>query len=66
LQGSLSLDQFPLRLSCIVAPGLLDLITITFASDAEASAFTPPAWFGPEVSDEPGYRIHCGQQCQPR
>jgi len=56
LQTSLSLDQHPLRLSRIIAPGLLDLITITFDDDAAASAFTPPAWFGPEVGDDLGYR----------
>jgi len=57
LDTSLTLDRHPLRLSRIVAPGLLDLITITFANDAEASTFTPPAWFGPEVSAEPNYDI---------
>ena len=56
LQTSLSLDQHSLRLSRIVSPGLLDLITITFDTDAAASVFEPPAWFGPEISGEPGYR----------
>jgi CYTH domain-containing protein len=56
LQTSLTLDRRPVRLSRIVSPGLLDLLTVDFASDEEARAFAPPDWFGPEVSDEPGYR----------
>lgn len=29
---------------------------VEFGSVEAATAFTPPAWFGPEVSDEPGYK----------
>jgi adenylate cyclase len=29
---------------------------VEFASEEEASAFTPPAWFGAEATDDPRYR----------
>ncbi|MDF2811106.1 MAG: hypothetical protein K0S56_2137 [Microvirga sp.] len=56
LQTGLMLDRRPVRLSRIVSPGLLDLVTVDFDSDEEARAFAPPDWFGPEVSDDAGYR----------
>ena len=39
-----------------VTPGPLDLIVVTFESPEEASRFTPPAWFGPEVSSDAAYQ----------
>ena len=56
LRTHLSIDTHPIRLDRIVSPGLLDLITVEFDSDEDARGFQPPAWFGPEVSDEPGYQ----------
>lgn len=55
LRTSLSMGQRA-SLVRIVSPGLLDLVTVDFDSDEAARAFAPPAWFGPEISDEPGYR----------
>ncbi len=55
LRTSLSIGQ-QASLVRIVSPGLLDLITVDFDSDEAAQAFQPPAWFGPEISDEPSYR----------
>ena len=40
----------------IMAPGVLDLITVSFAFEEEARAFEPPAWFGPEVTADHTYR----------
>jgi len=38
-----------------VAPGPLDLLSVEFAADDEADGFVPPAWFGPEVTQNPAY-----------
>ncbi len=38
-----------------IAPGPLDLLTVEFASTEDARAFVQPAWFGPEVSQNPAY-----------
>ena len=56
LRTSLSIGQQVIGLVRIVSPGLLDLITVEFDSDEAAHLFQPPAWFGPEISDEPSYR----------
>lgn len=40
----------------LVTPGALDLVTVEFDDAGEAEAFQPPAWFGPEVTDDPAYR----------
>ena len=39
-----------------VAPGPLDLISLVFNHDKSAIKFQPLAWFGPEVTSEPGYQ----------
>ena len=38
-----------------IAPGTLDLVRLAFETGEEADAFTPPAWFGPEVTRDPAY-----------
>jgi CYTH domain-containing protein len=38
-----------------VAPGPLDLLSVEFAAEDEAVVFVPPAWFGPEVTQNPAY-----------
>jgi CYTH domain-containing protein len=40
-----------------VAPGPLDLISMAFRDDKAARKFQPPAWFGPEVSADPTYKL---------
>ena len=40
-----------------VAPAPLDLISMAFKHDKTARKFQPPAWFGPEVSADPSYRL---------
>jgi adenylate cyclase len=35
--------------------GGLTLAEVEFASESEADAFTPPEWFGEEVTDDPRY-----------
>jgi hypothetical protein len=40
-----------------VIPGPLDLISMAFRDDKTARKFQPPAWFGPEVSADPSYRL---------
>lgn len=37
-------------------PGPLDLLVVEFEDEAEAKAFSPPVWFGPEVTDDASYR----------
>src|SRR3954453_11921933 len=38
-----------------VAPGSLDLPSVEFAAGEDADGFVPPAWFGPEVTQNPAY-----------
>ena len=38
-----------------VAPGPLDLLSVAFAADEDADGFVPPAWLGPEVTQNPAY-----------
>src|SRR3954449_11088925 len=38
-----------------VAPGVLDLLSIEFAAGEDADGFVPPAWLGPEVTQDPAY-----------
>src|SRR3954449_11573792 len=38
-----------------VAPGPLDLLSVAFAAGEDADGFVPPAWFGPEVTQNPAY-----------
>ena len=38
-----------------IAPGSLDLLTVEFKDGGDASAFVPPAWFGPEVTQDAAY-----------
>jgi hypothetical protein len=40
-----------------VTPVPLDLIGMAFRDDKTARKFKPPAWFGPEVSADPSYRL---------
>ena len=39
-----------------VTPGPLDLIQVAFEDQDEAGQFTPPAWFGPEVTADQAYQ----------
>ena len=39
----------------IVRPRVLQLVTVEFASDAEASSFRRLEWFGPDVTADPRY-----------
>src|SRR5215211_2387480 len=38
-----------------IAPGSLDLLSIEFAAGEDGDGFVPPAWFGPEVTQNPAY-----------
>jgi CYTH domain-containing protein len=38
-----------------ISPGPLDVITVAFEHNEQARSFQPLAWFGPEVTAEPGY-----------
>jgi len=39
----------------IIEPGPLSTVTVEFHNEEEAEAFTPPAWFGPEITTEPSF-----------
>ena len=39
----------------IIEPGPLNTVTVEFHNEEEAEAFTPPAWFGPEITTEPSF-----------
>src|SRR3954447_1032384 len=38
-----------------IAPGSLDCISVEFEEGEDANGFVPPAWFGPEVTQNPTY-----------
>lgn len=38
-----------------VAPGTVDVVTVTFDNPDEANGFPAPPWFGPEVTADPAY-----------
>jgi CYTH domain-containing protein len=42
----------------IVRPRALHLVTVEFDTEAEAQAFQPLEWFGPEVTGDPRYTNH--------
>jgi CYTH domain-containing protein len=52
---SLSVAGREVQIDRYVTPGSLDVISVAFDSDDDASAFQAPAWFGREVSAEPAY-----------
>jgi CYTH domain-containing protein len=39
-----------------MTPGPFDLLTVCFEARDDADAFAVPAWFGPEVTDDPAYQ----------
>ncbi len=39
----------------IIEPGALNTVTVEFHNEEEAEAFTPPAWFGHEITTEPSF-----------
>lgn len=49
------LDRRRLLVERFIAPGPLDRISVEFTTDAEAAAFSPPVWFGSEVTEDEGY-----------
>src|SRR3954454_3466445 len=38
-----------------ISPGSLDLLSVEFAVGEDAEGFVPPAWFGPEVTQDASY-----------
>lgn len=61
-RGKVVFERSRLRLSGheawidrFTTPGGLELASIQFATQGEAVAFVPPAWFGDEVSQDQGY-----------
>jgi CYTH domain-containing protein len=39
-----------------MTPGPFDLLSVCFEEPDDAEAFAAPAWFGPEVTDDPAYQ----------
>jgi CYTH domain-containing protein len=56
LSISLSIGTHTAAILRLIAPGPLDLITVPFEHNKLARRFQPPAWFGPEVTDDPAYQ----------
>ncbi|KQP30341.1 hypothetical protein ASF27_05265 [Methylobacterium sp. Leaf102] len=46
------------RVDRYVAPGNLDLVSVTFDEIGDANGFSVPVWFGPEVSGDAAYERH--------
>ena len=53
----IAIDSHPATIQRFLIPGPLDLISMAFKHDKAAGTFQPPAWFGPEVSADPSYRL---------
>jgi CYTH domain-containing protein len=45
-----------IRIDRFVRPGPLDLISVEFENEEQATSFRPPAWFGPEVTSDAAYQ----------
>jgi CYTH domain-containing protein len=45
-----------IRVDRFVRPGPLDLISVEFDNDEQASSFRAPLWFGPEVTNDAAYQ----------
>ena len=39
----------------ITHPGVMNTLTVEFHNPDEAEAFTPPTWFGPEITTQPSF-----------
>jgi hypothetical protein len=39
----------------ITHPGVMNTVTVEFHNPDEAEAFTPPTWFGPEITTQPSF-----------
>lgn len=46
----------PALLQHFTAPGAPDLLSVEFEDSQDANAFVPPAWFGPEVTQNAAYQ----------
>ena len=57
LSTAIDIGSHTATIQRVVAPAPLDLISIAFKHDKAAQKFQPPAWFGPEVSADPSYRL---------
>ena len=51
----LCLDGYVAHVDRFVCPGSLDLVSVEFTTQAEASAFVAPVWFGGEVTQDDKY-----------
>jgi CYTH domain-containing protein len=63
--GTVTFERSALRLHSeealvdrFVTPGPLDLVSVEFTNQVQATAFLPPAWFGGEVTQDDGYSNH--------
>lgn len=56
LHINVNIGPQPAAILRFIAPGPLDLVTVAFEHDEQGRRLQPPAWFGPEVTPEPGYR----------
>ncbi|WP_201832708.1 hypothetical protein [Microvirga zambiensis] len=54
---SMTINSHTATILHFAAPGPLDLVSVAFKHDKAAQKFQPPAWFGPEVSADPRYRL---------
>src|SRR3954470_20396689 len=45
-----------IRVDRFVRPGPLDLISVEFDNEEQATGFRPPLWFGPEVTNDAAYQ----------
>lgn len=56
LEVSLDIGSQTAILRRFLTPGSLDLLTVTLEHGKRARKFQPPAWFGPEVTEDPAYQ----------
>jgi CYTH domain-containing protein len=56
LNASVNIGSHTVVVQRFISPGPLDLVTVAFKQDRSARKFHPPAWFGPEVTEDPTYQ----------
>jgi CYTH domain-containing protein len=56
LRTPLQMGQHEVHLEHFRQPNPLDMLSVAFASHAEAQEFAPAPWFGAEVSDDAAYQ----------
>jgi CYTH domain-containing protein len=55
-RSRLAIADHEIWIDRFITPGPLDLVSVEFEREDDAMGFSPPPWFGPEVTDEAAYQ----------